>query len=70
MPDDQITFNSDEERQGYLRGVEETARQMAKGPKLTKADVRKMTPQEIAERLPEVRAALKADAQGDADDQD
>jgi len=67
---DEQKFENDAERKGYLRGVEETARELQQKPSLTVADVRKMTPEEIRDRMPEVRKALKQGAAGQRSDDD
>jgi hypothetical protein len=51
-------FDTDAEREAYAAGMEEAAKKMQKPP-LTMAEIRKMSPQEAAARMPEVREALK-----------
>ena len=59
-------FDTDAEREAYAAGIEEAAKKVQKPP-LTMADVRKMSKDEVAARMPEVRAALKRGESTDAD---
>jgi len=52
-------FETDAEREAFAAGLEEAAKRAREGKKLTVADVKKMTQEEIVDRMPEVRAALK-----------
>jgi hypothetical protein len=58
-------FDTDAEREAYAAGIEEAAKKVQKPP-LTMADVRKMDKDEVAARMPEVRAALKRGESTDA----
>ena len=53
-------FETDAEREAFAAGLEEAAKKAREGKKLTVADIKKMSQEEMIDRMPEVRAALKS----------
>jgi len=67
-------FESDAEQIAFKAGMKEATELAQSGKPLTVADVRAMSPEEIAARMPEVREALRpkpndtSEGDDDADD--
>lgn len=60
-------FESEAEKAAFKAGVKEATELVDEKKPLTVADIKKMSQEEIVDRMPEVRAALKGQPAGNTD---